>query len=65
MPILAELGFRYASSIFPIRHDLYGIPDAPRFPYRPTDAVFKRPTRENLPWFQTGTHGVTRYRKYK
>lgn len=35
LPILAELGFAYDSSIFPIRHDLYGIPDAPRFPYRP------------------------------
>jgi polysaccharide deacetylase family protein (PEP-CTERM system associated) len=38
LPILAELGFRYDSSIFPIRHDLYGIPDAPRFPYRPDNA---------------------------
>jgi polysaccharide deacetylase family protein (PEP-CTERM system associated) len=35
LDILAELGFIYDSSIFPIRHDLYGIPDAPRFPYRP------------------------------
>lgn len=33
--ILEDLGFRYDSSIFPIHHDLYGIPDAPRFPYRP------------------------------
>ena len=32
---LEELGFRYDSSIFPVHHDLYGIPDAPRFPYRP------------------------------
>ena len=35
LDILSELGFVYDSSIFPIRHDLYGIPDAPRFPYRP------------------------------
>ena len=34
LDILAELGFRYDSSIFPIYHDNYGIPDAPRFPYR-------------------------------
>jgi polysaccharide deacetylase family protein (PEP-CTERM system associated) len=34
LDILAELGFVYDSSINPIRHDLYGIPDAPRFPYR-------------------------------
>ncbi len=31
--ILAELGFRYDSSIFPIRHDRYGIPGASRMPY--------------------------------
>ncbi len=32
--ILEEAGFRYDSSIFPIYHDNYGIPDSPRFPYR-------------------------------
>jgi len=31
LDILAEENFRYDSSIYPIRHDLYGIPDAPRF----------------------------------
>jgi len=31
---LAELGFRYDSSIFPIQHDVYGMPDAPRVPFR-------------------------------
>ena len=30
--VLAEEGFRYDSSIFPIHHDRYGIPDFPRFP---------------------------------
>ena len=30
LEILAEEGFEYDSSIFPIRHDLYGIPNAPR-----------------------------------
>jgi polysaccharide deacetylase family protein (PEP-CTERM system associated) len=28
---LAEAGYLYSSSIVPIKHDLYGIPDAPRF----------------------------------
>ena len=28
LDILAELGFAYDSSIFPVRHDFYGIPDA-------------------------------------
>ena len=31
LDILAEEGFRYDSSIFPVRHDLYGIPDHDRF----------------------------------
>ncbi|MGQ0428419.1 MAG: XrtA system polysaccharide deacetylase [Gammaproteobacteria bacterium] len=35
LDVLEALGFRYDSSIFPIHHDLYGIPDAPRFPWRP------------------------------
>lgn len=34
-PELQEAGYMYSSSIFPGRHDLYGMPDAPRFPYRP------------------------------
>jgi polysaccharide deacetylase family protein (PEP-CTERM system associated) len=34
LDILENLGFLYDSSIFPIYHDNYGIPDAPRFPYR-------------------------------
>jgi polysaccharide deacetylase family protein (PEP-CTERM system associated) len=33
LDILAEEGFTYDSSIYPIRHDLYGVPGAQRFPY--------------------------------
>jgi polysaccharide deacetylase family protein (PEP-CTERM system associated) len=33
--MLEREGYRYSSSVFPIRHDLYGVPDAPRAPYRP------------------------------
>jgi polysaccharide deacetylase family protein (PEP-CTERM system associated) len=33
--ILEAAGYRYSSSLFPIKHDLYGVPDAPRSPYRP------------------------------
>jgi polysaccharide deacetylase family protein (PEP-CTERM system associated) len=29
LDVLAEAGFRYDSSIFPIHHDRYGVPDAP------------------------------------
>ena len=32
-PILVEVGFRYNSSLYPILHDRYGQPGAPRFPY--------------------------------
>ncbi len=32
---LAESGYRYSSSIYPVKHDLYGMPRSPRFPYRP------------------------------
>ena len=31
---LAEAGYSYSSSIYPIRHDHYGMPDAPRFAFR-------------------------------
>jgi polysaccharide deacetylase family protein (PEP-CTERM system associated) len=34
---LAEAGYRYSSSIHPIVHDHYGVPDAPRFPFLPTE----------------------------
>jgi len=30
---LADLGITCDSSIFPVKHDLYGIPEAPRFPF--------------------------------
>jgi len=32
-------GYRYSSSVNPIRHDLYGNPDAPRVPFRPDDGT--------------------------
>ncbi len=36
---LSRAGYRYSSSIYPIRHDHYGMPDSPRFAY---------PVREGL-----------------
>jgi polysaccharide deacetylase family protein (PEP-CTERM system associated) len=33
LDLLAEEGFRIDSSIFPIKHDLYGLPGSPRFPH--------------------------------
>lgn len=35
LDVLAECGYQYSSSIYPIKHDHYGMPDAPRFAFRP------------------------------
>lgn len=35
---LARAGYCYSSSIYPIRHDLYGMPEAPRFAFQPEQA---------------------------
>ena len=39
LDILGEEGFVYDSSIFPVLHDIYGIPGAERFPYTLTSEV--------------------------
>ena len=44
LDVLAEEGYAYSSSIYPIKHDLYGIPDAPRFAFqRSQSAVLEIP----------------------
>ena len=41
---LSDIGYRYSSSIYPIKHDLYGIPDAPRFAFRlKSDGILEIP----------------------
>jgi polysaccharide deacetylase family protein (PEP-CTERM system associated) len=35
LEVLQEAGYDYSSSIYPIKHDLYGMPQAPRFPFYP------------------------------
>jgi polysaccharide deacetylase family protein (PEP-CTERM system associated) len=40
---LAEAGYRYSSSIYPIRHDHYGMPDAPRFAHRVRGGLLEVP----------------------
>src|SRR5688572_20517187 len=40
---IAEAGYRYSSSVYPIRHDLYGMPEAPRFAYSPREGLFEIP----------------------
>ncbi|WP_431282806.1 XrtA system polysaccharide deacetylase [Humitalea sp. 24SJ18S-53] len=70
--VLAEEGYAYSSSIFPIRHDLYGESDAPRGPHRPfADGVIELPMTtvralgRNLPcsgggWFRLLPYGLFR-----
>jgi polysaccharide deacetylase family protein (PEP-CTERM system associated) len=49
LDILEELGFHYDSSIFPIYHDNYGIPDAPRFEYKlPNHGMMEYPISTSL-----------------
>ena len=44
LDVLAETGHVYSSSIYPINHDLYGMPEAPRFPFRlRPDAILEIP----------------------
>ena len=40
---LARAGYRYSSSIYPIRHDHYGMPDAPRFAHQAADGLLEIP----------------------
>lgn len=52
---IAEAGYRYSSSVYPIRHDHYGAPDAPRFPHQSCNGLLEIPVttarllRINLP----------------
>ena len=38
LDVLQQAGYRYSSSIYPIAHDHYGMPDAPRFAFHPNGA---------------------------
>jgi polysaccharide deacetylase family protein (PEP-CTERM system associated) len=40
---IAAAGYRYSSSVYPVQHDHYGMPDAPRFPYRVCDGLLEIP----------------------
>ena len=40
---LERAGYRYSSSIYPIRHDHYGMPDAPRFAHQAADGLIEIP----------------------
>lgn len=52
---LLEAGYRYSSSVYPIQHDHYGMPDSPRFAYAVRDGLLEVPVttlrlfNKNLP----------------
>jgi len=52
---LARAGYRYSSSVYPIRHDHYGMPDSPRFAYEVRPGLIEIPIttlrvlKRNLP----------------
>jgi polysaccharide deacetylase family protein (PEP-CTERM system associated) len=41
--VLAEAGYAYSSSVYPIAHDHYGMPDAPREPFFPRPGLLEIP----------------------
>ena len=53
--LLDRAGYRYSSSVYPIKHDHYGMPDSPRFAYRVGAGLLEIPVttvrmgRRNLP----------------
>ncbi len=40
---LLEAGYRYSSSVYPIQHDHYGMPDSPRFAYPVREGLLEVP----------------------
>lgn len=63
--ILKELGFEYSSSTYPIEHDLYGVPNWPRFIYERPEGIIEIPvptTRKNEA--NTGIGGGGYFRLY-
>jgi len=70
--VLQEAGYRYSSSVYPIRHDHYGMPDSPRFAYPVRDGLLEVPVttlrlfNRNLPssgggYFRLLPYAVSRW----
>lgn len=54
LDVLVELGFRYDSSVFPVHHDRYGVPDFDRWPV----ADFETPAGQHIHEFPMTTFRV-------
>jgi len=64
---IRQAGYDYSSSVYPIRHDHYGMPDAPRFPYQPLPGLTEVPVTTNqffLTNVPTGGGGYFRLMPY-
>jgi len=70
--VLLDAGYRYSSSVYPVQHDHYGMPDAPRFPYQSRPGLVEIPittTRlfgRNLPaggggYFRLAPYALSRW----
>jgi len=57
LDIIAEAGFIYDSSIFPVRHDRYGMPGTPEAPY-----ILESPAGRSITEFPLATARVFGYR---
>lgn len=63
--ILVELGFEYSSSTYPIEHDLYGVPNWPRFKYERPEGIIEIPVPTiRKSGINTGIGGGGFYRLY-
>ncbi len=49
--ILEEEGYRYSSSLYPVRHDLYGDTGASRVPFHPHDLPLLEVPMTTVQWF--------------
>lgn len=70
--VLLETGHRYSSSVYPVQHDHYGMPDAPRFPYDARPGLIEIPVtttrlfERNLPaggggYFRLAPYALSRW----
>lgn len=68
LDVLIEAGFKYDSSIFPIRHDRYGMPGAPDYPHhiiRESGRIFEFPlTSLNIFGYRLPVAGGGYFRLY-
>jgi polysaccharide deacetylase family protein (PEP-CTERM system associated) len=71
LDVLARAGYRYSSSVYPVAHDHYGMPGAPRFAYRLPNGLLEVPPTtlklggRNLPasgggWFRFFPYALSR-----